>query len=830
VKRILDSLSRVFDHHRLVFWYDAADEWSETFQTFDDDDTVKVRVSNNEFATKVRIVRAPADTRFLVYVPTARPADADNWLLDLLLQGHEYRADRASLTLQDLGLPQEFREIVEQHAAFFNSGKRVQGLKELIGHDDQPGDIRVKMMAVLAGVAADIDALLLHFLDEGASIDGPDPVLRALASSKLIEPFWREVKRAFGYSSSEPGLRDFAVTLFRGANPLDAQVALHPHGRIFLQRWKDSQAHSDAFEAWSRHMEQELQIANLLMSVDQRQSIGDADAFELFERFCVHRICQLFQKGASADELRLLIQQRRTSFWHAQHADAYRALEHALELRDLLGSLELMVESVDVGIRRYMNGWWRLDMEYRRCIYHLRRYGQVQLMEAIREWVEGKYVNDFLQPVLDRWSDRVRDLHRWECAELPSQRRFFENYVQPFLSKGQKVFVIVSDGMRYEAVAEFAQRLRSSNRWSADLEAIFGALPSYTQLGMASLLPGREWVVDARTSNVTVDGRSASGTAARSDIIAQACAGRGIAVSAEHFLELNTKTDGRALMRDNDVIYIFHNHVDKVGDSAATEAKTLDAVEQAFDELDHIIRKVANINGSNMLLTADHGFIFQQEAVDDADMTPLPSADEWTWRNRRFALGRDIQPTQAVKVFSSDALGVGGDWAAAFPLSLARFPQPGSGKRYVHGGVSPQEVIVPVLRIHKARSDDTARVEVELLHVPAKITTGQLSIALFQQQPVADKVLPRTLRVGVYSSEGTLLSESRTHTFDSKEEEARLRETMMVLTLTSAADAYNNREVELRLQDTVPGTSQIVTYRAHAIRLQKPFTSDFDDI
>src|SRR5439155_26805674 len=114
-----------------------------------------------------------------------------------------------------------------------------------------------------------------------------------------------------------------------------------------------------------------------------------------------------------------------------------------------------------------------------------------------------------------------------------------------------------------------------------------------------------------------------------------------------------------------------------------TEAKTFDAVEQAFEELDLIIKKVANINGSNMLLTADHGFLFQQDEVDISDAEALPSADEWTFRNQRFAFGRGIVAGANVKVFSSSSLGLGGDWSAAFPLSLKRFPRPGSGKRYV---------------------------------------------------------------------------------------------------------------------------------------------------
>ena len=42
--------------------------------------------------------------------------------------------------------------------------------------------------------------------------------------------------------------------------------------------------------------------------------------------------------------------------------------------------------------------------------------------------------------------------------------------------------------------------------------------------------------------------------------------------------------------------------------------------------------------------------------------------------------------------------------------------------------------------------------------------------------------------------------------------------------------AFNNREVDLRLEETVPGTAQIVTYKTHALKLQKPFTSDFDEL
>ena len=833
MKRIHDSLQRVFQRHRLVFWYDPTGEWGETFNTFPDENVEKLTVAGNEFGTKVRVVRDPnPEARFLIYMPTVRPPDADNWLLDLLLQGYEYKADKASLALQDVGLPHDFLHLAEDHAPYFANAKRVQALKELVGKDDQSRELRLKMMAVLAGTAVEVDALLLKFLSGNveAELIGMDPISECLDASGLAEFFWQEVERLFGYSAETPSLRDFAVSLFRGANPLDDQVALHPHTKVFLQRWKDSQTHGKWFRQWAHQMEKELQVSTALGEMGELKKLAECDTFEIFEKFTLHGLCQSFTKGAAATDLRAVVQRRRTSFWRPQHEHGYAAVEQAVELRELLASAELTMDSVSSGVSRYVAGWCRIDMAYRRCIWNLRQYGQVQVMEQISQWVEKSYVNNFLLPLTDRWSDQVRALQTWQCTGIVPQRSFFNHYVQPFLTKGQKVFVIISDALRYEAAAEFTQRLNSANRWTADLNALFGVLPSYTQLGMAALLPGKHLTVDSASSNVTVDERSATGTAKRAEILSLACDGKATGLQAEEFLEMNTKTDGRALMRNHEVIYIFHNVIDDTGDKAKTEAKTFDAVEQAFDELDLIIKKVANINGSNMLLTADHGFLFQQDAVVADDATPLPSAGEWTFRNRRFSLGKEIAEDPRVKLFDSAALGLSGDWTAAFPLSLGRFPLQGSGKRYVHGGVSLQEVVLPVVKIHKARADDTGRVEVELIRVPNKITTGQLSIALFQDRPALAKTLPRTLRVGVFAKDGTVLSEIKTQTFDSKETEARQRETTMLLALSHAADAFNNSEVDLRLEETVSGTAQIVTYKTLSLKLQKPFTSDFDEL
>lgn len=830
MKRIHASLQQVFGRNRLVFWYDPEHQWAKAFETFEDEGIHKIQVVNNEFGTKVAIHRDPDPyARYLLYFPHARPRDAENWLLDLLLQGHEYKADRASLALQEVGLPYDFLHVVEEHLSFFESTKRIQAFRQLLTPDEDPRSLRLKMMAVLTGAAPEIDALLLYFLGKADAELSIDPVEACFNSARLVEPFWKEVAVAFGYANEQPSVLDFVAALFRWDSPLDSGVSLDQHAKVFLQRWKDSQAHSGTFRKWSAKLEADLHVATRLDALENIQAVERSDTFAAFEKFIIHGLCRAFEKGASGTSLLATIQNRRSSFWFPDHQDGYEALEQAIRFRELMAAAELTMETADAGITRYMISWHQVDTAYRRFCFHLRRYGQVALMERIAEWVEKNYVNNYLLPLVDQWSDQVRGMTTWGCSPLPNQTAFFRHFVQPFLDKGQKVFVVVSDALRFEAATEFAARLRAENRWTAEMEAVLASLPSYTQLGMASLLPGEERGIQLPEGTVAVDGRNTTGTAARNQILAAAVGGKATAIQAEAFMEMNTKTEARALMRDHEVIYIFHNVIDKVGDSLTTEVKTAEAVEDAFAELLQILRKIANANGNNMLLTADHGFLFQQTEVEEADDLPLPNASEWLFRNRRFALGQGIEANTSVKAFSAKELGLTGDWSAAFPLALGRFPLQGSGKRYVHGGLSLQEVIVPVLRIHKARTDDTDRVEVELLRVPARITTGQISMALYQDRPIADKTLPRTLRIGVFAPDGTALSEVRTLTFDSADPEPRQREKILGLTLSRAADEYNNQEVEIRLEETLAGTSQTAVYKSHRVKLQKPFASDFDE-
>ena len=819
-----------------MIWYDPNGEWASEFDDYQPPQARKLRVEGNEFSVKVQVSRAPLEQRFLLYLPSAKPQEPENWLLDLLLAGHEFTADRASLDIQEAGLTLEFKELAQQHQAFFRSPVRTTKLKELLRPNDDEADVRLKMLAVLAKQQPDIDKLLLHaFCQQDPADPEGDPVEALYSSHQLSSHFWKAVGEKFGYDNPEPNLRDFAVALFNSVSSIGAAGGLQPHARVFLSIWKDSLSAREAFERWSNHLAGVLRVEDQLNDAPDSYDPGDDDSYELIERFLLSRLLRRFMADGSDATLLEALRNRRMSCWYEKHQHGYLALEQAITFRALLARADLAVPSFEDGLQRYCNGWWRLDQAYRRCIFHARTYQQPGLLRSLRDWLEAQYVNNVLLPLTNHWSDQVSRLDSWGSQHLARQREFHMRYVHaPLSAKGLKrLFVVISDALRYEAAREFADHLNGQpgKGWQAEVDALLGALPSYTQLGMASLLPGVQLSLNPALSTAFVDGQSASGTDNRDKILKAHSNGRAKAINAEDFLNLATSREGADLIRDHDLIVIYHNRIDRIGDKRESEADTTQAVAQTFEELKSILAKIASLKGSQAVITADHGFLFQQEPVDANDRATYPAAKELTFKNRRFALGTGIQPSPGQKVFTAAQLGLDGTWQAVFPLGLDRFPLKGSGSRFVHGGTSLQEVVVPVIKLKRERKDQSRVVEAELLRVPAKITTGKLAFGLFQLEPVEPrKRLPLQLRLGLYAkADGALLCPHRTIRLDSTAQEAREREQPVILEISNAAADYNNQSLELRLEQVLEGVATPIPYKTVELKLQRPFGSDFDD-
>lgn len=830
--KITQALSNLFDKQRIVFWYDTRLEFRADFETLELPDVEKIELANNEFGVKYRLLREQPEQKFLLYREGAEPQHLQNWLLDVqLASGNCFRTDQVALWLAELELGPDCYPLLEAHVAFFESAKRREALSKLLEPGDSQNLLQRKMLAVCAGNEPRLDVILENLLGDLAA--GKDVRIKLIESSGLNTYLWEQMKRAYGYSSEQPGLHDFVIELFKACFMLGIDPAykakLSAEALVFLKRWKDSRSHEQSFETLSEQCTAVLQIDDKLQTLDWR-SLLELDYFELIDRKILSELVRaVVARTVTAQDVEQWVRQRRQSHWFERFKDVYLALEHAAQFIQVLDITQLQMESLTDGVQKYTSQWFRLDQRYRKFVYHLRESGQASLLGELAMQVENLYCNNYLSRLNDRWQQHVDAAQQWEAAPVVLQRNFFSRYVQPFVERKTKVCVLISDAFRYEVGEELQSLIRQEDRFEAELEPMLSMLPSYTQLGMAALLPNSTLqLAENDSGDAMVDGHSAQGSVNRGKILAARVQASQV-VRAKDLLAMN-QADSRALLRDNEVVYVYHNLIDKTGDTRDTEERVFAAAEETLSELIRLVKKLTNANASNLLITADHGFIYQNHPLQESDfLSGDPEGDEVLYRDRRFVLGRSLREGASFKTFNPVQLGLTGTLMVQIPKSINRLRLKGSGSRFVHGGATLQEVVIPVIRINKKRQSDVGRVEVEFIGGGGKtITTGQLAVVLYQTEAVTEKLQSRRLRAGLFTLDGELVSDQHELLFDFSSANPRERELPVRFILSRKADEANNQQVELLLEETVDGTSHFTRYKAARYTIRRSFSSEFD--
>ncbi|MCQ4861476.1 BREX-1 system phosphatase PglZ type A [Desulfovibrio desulfuricans] len=828
--RIAQALTKLFDRHRIVFWYDAKLELRDDFEALSLPDVEKLELINNEYGIKYQLLREQPEQKFLLYREGPQPADLDNWLLDVQLAHGEFRTDQVAIWLSELELGLEFTDVVQANAEFFKAIKRKDALKTLLKADDTAGQIRLKMLAVCTGSEPRMDAVVENLLQELA--DGRDEKIKLVGRCSLDGFLWEQMIRYYGYKSDEPGIRDFAIELFKSCYAMgtNGQVKLTSDAMVFLKRWKDSRQFEGGFETLSGECAEVLGIEQDLTKRDFRELI-DLDYFRLIDQKIISELVRVVStRTASSGDVAIWVRQRRQGHWYHEYRHLYEAVDYAAQFTHALGEAKLAMDSLAEGVQHYSRFWYQLDQLYRKFTYHVRMSGQASLMGSLTDQIENLYSNNYLLKLGDRFQTFVDSASKWEAFPVRKQKEFFEYWVRPFLRKDNKVCVIISDAMRYEIGDELMSLIRQEDRYSAELEPALSMLPSYTQIGMAALLPNKTLAIaDNETGTVLVDGQSSQGTANRIKILGQAITQRATACKADELMAMKGD-DCRALVRDHDVIYIYHNRIDATGDKRESEERVFEAVEETLQELIRLIKKLTGANASNLLVTSDHGFIYQNRTIDESDFSGVDAeGDKILFRDRRFVLGKGLAEASSLRKFTPEQLGLAGEVEVQIPKSINRLRLKGSGSRFVHGGASLQEVVIPVLKINKKRQSDVTAVEVDILRgASSVITSGQLAVTMYQAGPVTDKIQPRVLRAGIYTEAGDLISDSHDLTFDLSSDNPRERELQVRFVLTRKADEANGQEVILRLEEKHGGTSHYKEYKSLRYLIRRSFTSDFD--
>lgn len=820
-------LLRWLDSHRVVFWHDPDGQYSTDLDGLDLPAVEIVRVANDEFAVKNRLLHDEPESKFLVYRSGRVPSDIGNWLLDLELAHGVFTADRTVLVAQDLGLTgQGVEEVVRTHEKFFNAAKRVQSLKALLSSEDDAARLRAKMSAVvLSQREHSLLEITRTLLTENAK--GVQAKYDALVDYGLDDFYWRGVASIYGYESSSPSIDDLVLWIFQRA--IDGFKSDRLGGLQNIQldfaSLRNDRRSQEAVATLAKRAARDLDYTSKIEDTGFRDLVA-VDLFEETDQKIISDLARaVAEQAVTPREVAEIVRARQSSVWIDGYERLYAAVASASELLGELASLNTGMQSFDDGLERYRREWFRIDQLYRQFIYAARTAEYPKPLEALREQIEKRYTNKFVYELGNAWQQQVDQADRWRSTALRSQTAFYSRYIEPLVRDGdKKAVVIISDAMRYEVADELGSRIRQEDRFDATLDAVLGVLPSYTQLGMAALLPHSTLKHSADAKTVLADDQPTSNTAFRGKILE--CVG-GSAIQAEDFKALNAE-ERRELYKANRVLYVYHNRIDATGDKPGTERQVFEAVEDTLRDIVDLVKKLASANATNIFITADHGFLFQDEALADTFfLSTQPQGDDIKVVNRRFVLGKGLKADNAFRAFEADQVGLQSDLEVQIPKSIHRLRLAGGGSRFVHGGATLQEIVVPVLAVNKKRKSDTRLVNVEVWPESDKITTGQVVVRLFQTEPVSDKIQPRTLRAGLYVGEA-LISNLVDLTFDQTSTDKRDRYQSAQMLLSQESSDYNNRAVEFRLEDRIPNTNQWRVFAKAVYTLKRSFTSDFD--
>lgn len=827
VAALQPHLERSFENHRIVFWHDPEGEYGADLGGLELPGVQTIRVANDEYSIKYRLLQEEPAGKFLIYRGGKVPAGVGNWLLDLELAYGVFTADRTSLVAKDLGLTAAgVDEVVATHEKFFNAAKRVQSLKALLNDGDDAAKLRAKITAVVLGQREhSLLEITRALLVESAA--GQNAKYDALVDYGLDDFFWRGVASIYGYETSSPTVDDLVLWIFRKA--IEGFKSDRPGGLQNIQldfaSLRNDRRSADALAALAKRAARDLDYASSIEDANFRD-LASVDLFEEVNQKIISDLARaVAEQTVTAREVAEIVRKRQSSLWLDGYKQLYAAIATGSELLTELASLNLGSQSFDEALDRYRREWFRIDQLYRQFTFAARTAEYPKPLEALREQVEKRYTNTFLYALGNAWQNQVDSVDTWTSSVLSSQATFYRDYIAPLVRDGdKKAVVIISDALRYEVAEELGSLIRKEDRFDASLDAVLGVLPSYTQLGMAALLPHSTLKHSADGKTVLADDQPTNGTALRGKILQGV---GGSAIQAEDFKALSGD-ERRELFKANRVLYLYHNRIDATGDKPGTERQVFEAAEDTLRDLVDLVKKLASANATNIFITADHGFLFQDDALPDSFfLSTRPHGDDIKVENRRYVLGRGLKVDVAFSTFTSQQVGLDSDMQIQIPKSIHRLRLAGGGARYVHGGAALQEIVVPVLTVNKKRKSDTRLVNVKVWPESDKITTGQVVVRMFQSEPVSDKVQPRTVRAGLYVGE-TLISNQIELTFDQKSTDKRDRYQSAHMLLSKDANDFNNRAVEFRLEERIPNTNQWRLYTKAMYTLKRSFASDFD--
>lgn len=777
---------RTGQKRNIVFWYNGDGKFQEQLPGLQeqlDDAEIVTYTGNNSFNLKYKIEVENPKKNYLVYVPSFKPASADNYLLDMYMYSQEFEADVATIYMRELGIknPALF-ESVKQYEAFFGNQKRIAELKKIGITEWTEQTFHIGVLCSVVRCSFDFDYALIKLISDyyagGNLLESVQKYCDVATLNEYIQLKFGFVDALNDIEKMTTNMLLLHMSLYLQGTipenwsknlPDNMNASIKNNAYIFVDRFMKSD-HSEDYKTISKNIAEKLDVFNYISGWDM-DSYEDVDTFIDFDIVTISRLQKLLlEKGEEYERYMRIVKQRRKSYWNSQLSHDYLTVHYACRFLAKMHEVYNGFTEIDpkVMFDNYVNSYYKFDQYYREFIFH---YDQSTLesMLDIYKLIDNYYTNWYLEDLSNRWSN-INDDCGWGDVTTERQWNFYDNHIGKLK---ERVAVIVSDALRYECGEELTRRLSHKFPSKTTITPALSTMPSYTALGSVALLPHNS--IDYKDDGgVLLDEQSIVSYDSREKHLNQYRLGK--VYSGKDFLDPSKSQQIRVEVKGVEVIYIYHDRIDAVGDNVPTEMDVFNAAEKCFDDIEKIFQKLQNMSIYNVFITSDHGFLYRREDMRQMDKTPNKFA-EAILSKRRFFLahgdsGNDLTRKIPMDYLIHSTIPGQPDLVVEVPYGTNIFPKSGESKKYMHGGDALQEVVIPIIQIENKKKDRAKnranQATVKLISISRKVTSLITFLEFFQNEQVDDKTVPCNYEAYFVDSNNEQITNSIVINCDSK--------------------------------------------------------------
>ncbi|MEY3226253.1 MAG: hypothetical protein RLZZ536_872, partial [Planctomycetota bacterium] len=466
-------------------------------------------------------------------------------------------------------------------------------------------------------------------------------------------------------------------------------------------------------------VEKELHLATQGISPEK---LGRIDTFRFEEQMLLDHAGSLILSGRFAEALEVITHRRR-SFWarhQPQRQEQWQAYDLAAELGLVLGEIQEQLpdakKSAASWIEGYVaeRGWYRADMLHRRLESTLATMTDTIASEKVIHRVRHDY--EVLTAKMTTGFIAAFGQSGWSVADVLHQTDVFRREVQ---TPAEPVCFVLADALRFEMGVELKNLLETAVELS--LQPAIAAIPTITPVGMAALLPGADESFAVVSGGTELAGRISDSVVGNLHDRRKFWKGRVPEVVDLELDKVLSHSTAQLQKRISGapLVIVRSVEIDAMGEGGNTFLAR-QVMDTAISNLARAIKRLAGLGISRFVVAADHGHLFIQER-EESERIDKPGGDQVSLHRRCWAGRGGSTPPATVRI-SAAQLGYDSDLDFVFPTNNSVF-RAGGDLAYYHGGLSLQELLIPVLsiRMPKETKDEQPDITVNLSKVPERI-------------------------------------------------------------------------------------------------------------